>query len=256
MLFRSLMNLRLARPTHLVDLNALSELGSMRSDGDSVVIGALVRHSEVEHSAFLAEKLPLLPEVAAHIGYQAVRHRGTVGGSIAHADALAEWPCVALALDADITLARSGGSRAVAADDFFTSMFTTTRQPDELVTSVSFSTRFDVWGFHEFSKRVGDFALIAATVVLRTQDGLITEAHIAVGGAQDRPVRAREAEQLCVGQSIGGAFAEEAGKVAAAGVDPLGDIHGTAAFRRRLVHTEVARALEDATRRATSGEGG
>ncbi|MGH8916139.1 MAG: FAD binding domain-containing protein, partial [Acidimicrobiia bacterium] len=157
-----LMNLRLARPVNIMDLNRIDSLGSVRVDDDALRIEALVRHSTMERSEEVHGVFPVARSVAPFIGYPAIRHRGTVVGSIAHADPAAEWPCLALAFDAQINLARAGSSRTVPAESFFKTTLTTARESDELVTEVAFDIGFDAWGFYEFARRHGDFAVIAA----------------------------------------------------------------------------------------------
>ncbi|MGH8915759.1 MAG: FAD binding domain-containing protein, partial [Acidimicrobiia bacterium] len=159
-------------------------------------------------------------------------------------------PCVALAFDAEITLARSGSSRSVPASSFFTTMLTTVREPDELVTEVAFDTGFDTWGFYEFARRHGDFAVIAVVVAARTENGIVADARISLAGAGDRPLRVPHAESILEGHPLTAESARAAADAAAEAVDPLGDIHGSAEYRRELVRVGVERALLDAGGRA------
>ena len=244
-----LMNLRLARPLNIVDLNRIESLSSVRVEGDLLEVGALVRHSVMERSDDVHRAFPVGRVVAPFIGYPAIRHRGTVVGSIAHADPAAEWPCVALAFDAKITLARAGSTRIVPADGFFKTMLTTVREPDELITQVAFSTTFDSWGFYEFARRYGDFAVIAAAVAARVSDGMVTEARISLAGAGDRPMRLLGAEAVLIGRSLDGNSAAAVAKASVQMVEPLGDIHGSAGYRKDLVGVAVERALVDAANR-------
>lgn len=241
-----LMNLRLARPAHIVDINRIGGLDGLRQEEDRLRVGALVRHSDIERSGLVREHLPLLATVVPFIGYPAIRHRGTVVGSLAHADPAAEWPCLAIALDAEITLTRTGSERMVAADDFFTTMLTTVKEPDELLTGVSFRTDFDAWGFYEFARRHGDFAVIAAVVALRLEDDSIADARIALAGAGDRPLRVREAEDAIRGESLTVETAARASEIAREAVEPLEDIHGSSAYRKELVGVAVDRAMRGA----------
>jgi carbon-monoxide dehydrogenase medium subunit len=245
-----LMNLRLARPANIVDLNRIGSLDFVRVDNGALRVGALVRHAEMERSEKVREALPVAPAVAPFIGYPAIRHRGTVVGSIAHADPAAEWPCVALAFDAEVALAKVGSTRTVPAESFFKTLLTTVREPDELVTEVAFSTRFDTWGFHEFARRFGDFAVIAAAVAVRTSDGVVAEARISLAGAGDRPLRVFEAEDTLVGKPLSLDAAAAAAAVAMDVVEPLEDIHGSAGYRRDLAGVAVERALNDAASRS------
>lgn len=245
-----LMNLRLARPANLVDLNRISALSTIDVEGDTLRVGALVRHSEVERSDVVMETLPIASHVATFIGYPAIRHRGTVVGSIAHADPAAEWPCLALALDAEITLRSSERTRTVAGNDFFQTMLTTVREPSELITDITFDSGFSAWGFYEFARRHGDFAVIAAAVALRVADGVVTDARVSLAGARDRPIRVPEAEQAVTGKELNRDVAAEVGQVALEVVDPLEDIHGSSDYRRKLVGASVERALSEAIHRS------
>ena len=245
-----LMNLRLARPANIVDLNRIDSLGSVRVENGALRLGPLVRHAEMERSEIVRQAFPIAPAVAPFIGYPAIRHRGTVAGSIAHGDPAAEWPCVALAFDAEVTLAKTGSARTVPADAFFRTLLTTIREPDELVTEVAFSTRFDTWGFHEFARRYGDFAVIAAAVAARTSEGVVEEARISLAGAGDRPIRVPEAEQSLVGGRLSAESVGGAASVAMDVVQPLADIHGSSEYRRGLVGVAVERALTDAAQRS------
>jgi carbon-monoxide dehydrogenase medium subunit len=244
-----LMNLRLARPTNLVDMNRIDSLNSIQVEGDALKIGALVRHAQVERSEVVRDVLPMATFVAPFIGYPAIRHRGTVVGSIAHADPAAEWPCLALALDAEVVLRDSERTRSVAGEEFFQTMLTTVREPSELITEVSFNTSFSAWGFYEFARRHGDFAIIAAAAALRVTDGAVADARISLAGARDRPVRVPEVEQAVNGKELSGDLAEEAGQIAREVVQPLEDIHGSSEYRRKLIGVAIERALGDATDR-------
>lgn len=248
-----MMNLRLARPANLVDLNRIGSLDTLEVDTAELRIGALVRHSTIERSDVIRDTLPMARFVTPFIGYPAIRHRGTVVGSIAHADPAAEWPCLALALDTEVTLVKAGATRTLAAEDFFQTMLTTAREPTELVTEVSFSTEFPVWGFFEFARRHGDFAIIAAATALQMVDGVVTQSRISLAGARDRPVRASEAEQSLIGEELSSDVAAQAGQIAMDGVEPLGDIHGSAEYRGKLVKVAVERALNDAIDRSQVG---
>ncbi len=245
-----LMNLRLARPAHVVDLNRIESLDSLIVENGTLRVGPLVRHSTMEHSQTVRETLPLAGAVAPYVGHPAIRHRGTVVGSIAHADPAAEWPCLALALNGLVTLANTTGTRQVPAESFFQTMLTTVREPDELVTEVSFSTAFETWGFYEFARRHGDFAVIAVAVTAHLEEGVVAEARVSMAGARDRPIRALEAENALVGEALDEAAASRAADVAKETIEPLGDIHGSTDYRRELISVAVERALNDATNRS------
>lgn len=244
-----LMNLRLARPAHVVDINRIPDLGYLQFDDDHLRVGALVRHADMERSHEVRDRLPLVAAAIPFIGYPAIRHRGTVLGSLAHADPAGEWPCLALALDAQITLVSSGSQRQVAANGFFQTMLTTIKEPDELLTEVSFRTDVDAWGFYEFARRHGDFAVIAAAVTLRLENEAISDCRISLAGAADRPIRVDEAEKMVAGEPLNGETASRAAAVARDAVDPLEDIHGTSVYRKELVGVAVERAFKQAAAR-------
>ena len=249
-----LMNLRLARPSHLVDITRVAELRGMHREDGEWRIGALTTHAEVEDSAALAESMPMLPFVARHIGYRQIRNRGTIGGSLCHADPVSEWPAVMTALDARFAIAGPGGGRTATASEFFTSTFVTSLEPDELLTEVRFRVPDRAgWGFSEFARRTGDFAVIAAAVVVEASGGVVERARIALAGAAPTPVRAAEAERLLAGAGAADtAVMRRAAAAAAAAADPPGDLHGSAAYRRRLIAVEVERALGAALERAAA----
>lgn len=240
-----MLNLRLANPTAVIDLGAIEGLASINSANGGLNIGAMVTHRQMETDSTVGATTPLAQCAAGYIGYRAIRNRGTVGGSIAHADPAAEWPAVVLALDGTVTLASVSGSRTVAGGDFFESLFTTAKRSDELVTSVHLSGRFrDSWGFSEFQRRTGDFAVVAVAVGCVISDSAVVEARIAVAGVAERPVRCPAAERAFLGRSPNQAL--EAAMAARDAFDPVGDSHGSSAFRKRLVFAETQRAVAQA----------
>ena len=175
-----LMNLRLARPAVLVDLNRVDELAFVESGGEAVRIGAMTRHHTVATSPEIKRASPLLANAAGHIGCRAIRHRGTMGGSLAHSDPASELPCVAVTQGAEVHISGTGGERTIRADQLFLGHMTTTLAPDEIVSSVTFPhIRPDEgWGFREFARKVGDFAVVMAAAVLRVADGRVVSAGI------------------------------------------------------------------------------
>lgn len=243
-----LMNLRLARPAVLVDLNRVEELDFVEPGDGHVRVGAMTRHHEVATSGPIMGVAPLLSHAAGHIGYRAIRHRGTMGGSIAHADPASELPCVAVVQGAEIDVVGSGGERSVPAEDFFLDHMTTVLEPGEMVRSVRFPRMRtgDSWGFREFARKVGDFAVVMVAVLLRIEGERIVAARIGLGGVEATPRRVRPAEQLLVGSDAGRDLIDEAAQVAAETVDPMSDIHGSAGYRRRLVSTLTRRVLNEA----------
>jgi carbon-monoxide dehydrogenase medium subunit len=242
------MNFRLARPGVLIDINRVPDLSTVARDGASLRIGALSRHARFEHPVTDGALGALLPEVARHIAHTPIRMRGTFGGSLAHADPASEWCALALALNATIVAESKSGTRTIAAADFFQSIFTTALKPDELLTEIRLPWLDTSWrcGFAEYSRRVGDFALAMAVVALRLEHGVIREASIALGGVGATPLPAANAARLLVGASPSDALLEEAGATAAREVDPQGDIHATATYRRELVGAMTRRALRQA----------
>lgn len=192
-----LLNLRLARPGALIDLNPIRELSYIRSETGEIAIGALTRHREMEFSALIARELPVLAAVMPQIGHPAIRNRGTLGGSLAHADPAAELPCVLTALDANVVVVGPSGERVTRAEDFFVGTYTTTLSDHEILKEVRIPLTGDNagWSFLEFARRHGDFALAETAILLLTKDGRAS-ARVVVGGSVDRPVRVRSVETL------------------------------------------------------------
>lgn len=195
-----LLNLRLARPEALVDLNAIPGLSYIRSEGAEIAIGALTRHREMEFSAVLAKELPLLAEAIPQIGHPAIRNRGTLGGSLAHADPAAELPCVLTALDAQMVAAGPDGERVIRAENFFVGFYATALAHQEILKEVRIplDKRPAGWSFLEFARRHGDFALAEASVLLFAAGASdrCTSARVVVGGSVERPLRVASVEQL------------------------------------------------------------
>ncbi len=250
-----LLALRLARFPHLVDLNRVESLaGISRVDG-WLEVGATTRQATVERSAEVSATVPLLARAVPLIGHFQIRNRGTIGGSIAHADPASELPAVALALGAEMVVSAPGGQRTVPASEFFVSTWTTCLGPDELLTTV----RFPVWpGRHgaaieEFSRRSGDFALTGAACAVQL-DGAdrISRAGIALFAMGSTPIQAGAAEAALTGSLVGDVDAEEIGRIATADTEPPSDIHAPAAYRRTvgayMVARALSRALEEASR--------
>jgi carbon-monoxide dehydrogenase medium subunit len=240
------MNFRIARPAHLIDINRVSELDYLTQSGSVLAIGALTRHDQLESPVVSGPLGQLLPEVARHLGHLPIRTRGTVVGSIAHADPAAEWCAVAVALDADIVATSSAGSRTIPAGEFFKTVFTTSLRPDELITEVRFPILDDGWstGFAEFSRRAGDFAIALAIVAVKTEDGVVADARIGMGGVAGRPMRVPAAEASLVGKPIDASSCRRAADIVSANVQPLEDIHGSVEYRRDLAGVMAYRALQ------------
>jgi CO/xanthine dehydrogenase FAD-binding subunit len=248
-----LLNFRLARPTALVDLNRIAELETIAANGGSLRIGAMTRQATLERSPEAAARIPLLTDCVRWIGHSQIRNRGTVGGSVAHADPAAELPLVLTTLEARFELASVRGRRSLPGEELFVTHLTTAIAPDELLVAID----VDVppagtgWAFEEFARRHGDFALGGAAVLLRLDAGRAVEAaRIGMLAAADTPLRAREAEAALVGAIVDEQTVEEVADVAVANVAPTGDIHGGTEYRRRLLRAMVRRALLAANVRA------
>lgn len=198
-----LMNLRMATPEVLVDLNTVDGLSYAREDDGAIAIGAMTRYADVQASELVQRELPVLVTATEEVGYPAIRNRGTIGGTIAHADPVAEWPCLALALDAEMVATGPRGRRAIPAADFFAGMFTTALEPSEVLTEVRFPRRPHRGGigFQEFARKSGDYAVVAVCVDLHVSGGAVSRARMAFANLADRPVRSAAAEEALTGIS-------------------------------------------------------
>lgn len=248
-----MMSLRLASFEHLIDLNGVSELNQVSVSGDSLRIGAMVRQSTAEHDPQIVKSAPLIAKAIPHIGHFQIRNRGTVGGSIAHADPSSELPAVALALDATIEAVGPNGSREIAAKDFFVSTWETSLIDGEILTGV----RFPIWsgkcGFvvEEVARRHGDFALVGVAAAVQVDGSKVTKAAIALFGVGGTPVRASEAEQALIAGGIS-ADLDAVGKLAAMNLAPSDDVHASGEYRKSVAATIVARAIAKALKEAQS----
>ncbi|MEU5844302.1 xanthine dehydrogenase family protein subunit M [Rhodococcus sp. NPDC047139] len=249
-----LLNLRLAAFEHLVDLRRLTELQGVRSDAIAVQIGATTTHATVGRDADIRRLVPLLARATPLIGHFQIRNRGTLGGSLAHADAAAEYPAVAMTLDATIGTLSPRGRRSIAASDFFRGTWTTALDPDELLTDITFPALHGRWGFaiEEFTRRSGDFAIAGAAVAVHLDDDArIERCAITVFGLSPAPIRARAVESDLVGRTAAETDATDLGVAVTAPLDTVpSDIHGTADYRRRVGAVIVARAWARALKEA------
>ena len=240
---------RLAQPTLLVDLRKLADLRGIRISDAGVTLGAMVRWRDIEDDERLETAHPLLKAAIAHVAHYQIRNRGTVGGSIAHADPAAEMPGIAITCDAEIAVVGKSGAHVIQAADFFQGALTTALTPDEIIVEIRLPAwpAGRRWGFQEFARRRGDFAM-AAAAVFYDQDarGKARNAHVGVIGVGDRPLRLTAVEDVLNGQSIDEATIAKADAATSAAVDPQDDIHASAAYRRSLVGTMVERALKNA----------
>jgi carbon-monoxide dehydrogenase medium subunit len=250
---------RLAAPALLVDLNRVRALDYVRRDGDRLLIGAMTRQRTVERLPGLRRRCAMLAEGLELIGHVAIRNRGTVGGSLAHADPAAEWPALALALDGECTVAGPRGNRVVPADELFVADLTTSLEPDELLTEVRVDLPVGRAGssFVEIARRHGDFAVagVAASLSL-AEDGSVARARLALVGVAERVVRARQAETLLESERPDGALVAEAAAAVDQAISPRSDLHGSAAYRRHVAKVLTRRAVLLAWRRAQQGEDG
>ena len=252
-----MMKLRLARPTALVDINRVRELAYVRAADDGLAFGALARLDELE-SDEVRGRCPILADVARDIAHAAIRHRGTVCGSLAHADPAAELPVAALVLEADLVATGPRGSRVIPAREFFVTYLTTALGAGEMLTEARFPALApgSGWSFLELARRPGDFAIVSAAAVLDVdRRGVITSARIALGAVAERAVRCPEAEAALTGEPGGREAFESAATLAAAPLDPPADVHGSAAYRKHIARVLVGRALTEAWQRigATPG---
>ena len=246
-----MLNFRLARPSLLVDINRIPGLDTIGEESGRIRIGALVRHHLLETSKLVADKLPVVHAAMQHVAHLAIRNRGTIGGSLSHADPAAELPMMSVLLDAELTIRSHRGARVEKARDFFTSALTTSLTPDEMLCEVAFpvpaaGTR---WGFEEIARRDGDFALAAVAVMLRIDSGVIRSPRIAVMGVHATPLRVVAAEQVLDGQTPGEAVFMAAADAVRAAVEPNDDQHGSADYRRHLAGVITRRALAAAVSR-------
>jgi carbon-monoxide dehydrogenase medium subunit len=250
-----LLNLRLAAPARLVDLNRAGALASIDERDGGVAIGAMARQRAVERSALVAERVPLLADALPWVGHSAIRNRGTLGGSLAHADPAAELPAVALCLDARFTARDARTARTIGAREFFTGSLTTALAPTELLTEIWFPPLPPGSGtaWIEIARRHGDFALAGVAAALTLDGDVVRQARLALTGVDVVPVRAAEAEGLLAGVRLTAESMAAAAEAVRGRVEPPTDIHATAAYRRHVVGVLTVRALARAGERARRG---
>jgi carbon-monoxide dehydrogenase medium subunit/6-hydroxypseudooxynicotine dehydrogenase subunit alpha len=248
-----LMNFRLARPERLIDLNRVEELDYIERRNGDVTIGAMTRHAAVERSSWLAAELPMLNDAIRWVGHEQIRNRGTIGGSVAHADPAAELGAALAALDGRLRVRSSSGERVLPWSDFFVFGFMTALEPDEILVEVQLPAlpAGAVTSFVEFARRHGDFALGGAAVVLVVdEDAICRHARLSLLAAAPVPVRATQAEEALVGSKLDDATIAAAADAAVAGIEPTGDIHGSTKYRIKLLRTMASRAIATARTRA------
>jgi aerobic carbon-monoxide dehydrogenase medium subunit len=245
-----MLSLRLASFGHLIDLNRIPGLSAIGRSNGHLRVGAMTRQAVAEHSADVASHAPLVARALPHIGHFQIRNRGTVGGSIAHADPASELPAVALALEATMEATGVSGTRRIAASDFFVSTWETSLADGEVLSAVEFPV-WDGrcgWAIEEISRRHGDFALVGTTVGVQVTNGAVSRAAIALFGVAGTPVRARAAEAAL----LAGADPAEAGRVAANELHPSDDIHASGSYRKQVAAVVVRRAIVKAMQEAQS----
>ncbi|MGH9784767.1 MAG: FAD binding domain-containing protein [Terriglobia bacterium] len=248
-----LLKLRLAAPQFVVDIGRIAELKFMRERDGNIEIGSLVRHADIEQSALLARHCPLLSETAAAIGDVQVRHRGTLGGSLAHADPAGDFPAAILVLGAILTATSVTGQRDIAAEDFFVEMLTSALRPNEILTSIRIPKLGPRTGaaYVKMHQQASGFAIVGVASLLTLDErGMISNAHVGITGVDAVPYRARKVEDRLRGNEPTPRVIAEAAALAAYGIEPLADIHASADYRRSLAAVFTRRSLEKAAQRA------
>ena len=245
-----MMNLRLVRPAVVIDINRVAGLSGISASDGSVTVGALTRQRDLQGSDVIRDVFPMMSAAISHIGHFQIRNRGTIGGSLAHADPAAELPALCTALDAEFVVADSEETKTIAAADFAIAPLITSLAPEQLLTEI----RLPVlqgdgwqWGFREVSRREGDFALVGAVAMLRNDtDGVCQEARITMFAVGDAPARMPDAEAALVGRVVDDAARREAAALVSEAVTPGSDIHASAEYRKEVSAVMARRALEDA----------
>jgi aerobic carbon-monoxide dehydrogenase medium subunit len=246
-----LLSFRLVRPSALIDLNRIASLDYVRWDGDTVRIGAVARHRALELDPRLADRCPMILEALGLVGHVAIRNRGTVAGSMAHADPAAEWPVIAAMLDAEFDVVGPDGTRTLGADDFFLGFMTSALQPDEILVEVRITLPASSASsaFREFARRHGDYAQAGAGAMIDVDGGEVRSARIGLLGLGMTPIRARAAEESIIGRPAGPEAFRDAAEAAAEVMEPLDDVHADAVYKRDVGRVMVERALAAAHER-------
>ncbi|HEX4411685.1 MAG TPA: xanthine dehydrogenase family protein subunit M [Xanthobacteraceae bacterium] len=239
---------RVASPSLLVDLRKIAELRRIEITEDGVTLGAMTRWRDILEDARLKTAHPLLVAAVEHVAHYQIRNRGTVGGSLAHADPAAELPGIAVTCEAEVDVLGKSGVRTIAAADFFQGPLMTALEPDEIITALRLPhwPRTRRFGFQEFARRRGDFALAAAAVFYDEEGGTARSIHVGAFGVADRPLRLTAVEQVLNGKPVDDATIAAAEAAASAAVDPPDDIHAGGAYRKKLLGVMVERALHAA----------
>jgi CO/xanthine dehydrogenase FAD-binding subunit len=246
-----LMNFRQARPKYLIDINRIEDLKYIRESADAVCIGAMVRQTEIEKSALIAAKCPILAEATRYIGYRAVRNRGTIGGSLAHADPSAEYPTVLLAVNGEVTVRGLRGTRSIGAEELFVGTCRTALQPDEILTEVRlpFLAGNQQWSYLEISRGYNTSATVGVAVLITFDEKKrCAAARIAVAGVGATPLRCRESEDLLSGKQPSAALIRQAAAASEAVLQPSDELHAPAVYKRAMAKVYIERAVTAAVR--------
>ena len=251
-----LLNMRLSTPQIIVDLNRVADLEYYKSDDTGLKVGAMTRQSTLEDDTNLRTTQPILAASIPYIGHRSIRNRGTVGGSVAHADPAAEWPAIMLALDGTILIRNTTGTRTIDASDFYISALTTDLKPDEILVEIQLPNwvKTSGWSFIEFSRRHGDFAILGVATYLTIENRRCTKSRIAIIGGGPIPIRTSKAESMLIGETISDELLKDVAEQASKELDPDSDMHASADYRRHLASVLVSSALQKASDRA--GESG
>jgi len=242
-----LLNFRMAQPTVLVDLNGIKELSFIELRGDRVAIGALTRHREIEHSPLIATRLQVMSAAMRHVAHLAIRNRGTIGGSLSHADPAAELPMMAMFYGATLTVQGPAGRRTIVAKDFFVDALTNCLEPEDIVVEIEFPIlQHDGWAFEEVARRFGDFALASIAVNIRRGKSGIEDARVAVMGVADTPLRLEGVEKRLCEIEIDGRMPDRFSGLVTASVTPNSDLHASAEYRKHLLGELAKRAMRTA----------
>lgn len=245
-----LLNMRLARPSVIIDLNAVRELSYIKEDNGEVVIGAMTRQRDAELSPVVRRKLPLLAEALGYVGHPQIRNRGTIGGSIAHADPSAELPAVVAALGARMVARGPKGRRSLDPEEFFLALLTTALGPDELLVEVRFPAHLKMGtAFLEVARRHGDYALAGVAATLSPDGDAIHDCRLSFAGVGPGPVRIAEAEAAVIGKPLTPHTLDEVRKIVTDRLDPDGDVHASVEYRKHVAGVLAARALRLAANR-------
>jgi len=248
-----LLKLRLANPKLLIDLARIPGLSNISQQDDQIVVGALATHYQIESSKLLKTKCPLLPQTARAIGDVQVRNRGTIGGSLTHADPFADWPAAILALGGELKLSGPKGERRIAAEEFFLGTMTTAIEPTEILTEIRVPVSSRRYGsaYLKMAQQASGFALVGVAVWLRlAQDGRCEDIGVGVTGLSEKPFRARTVEERLRGNKLTPQVIEESAPHVTEGIDPMEDLHASAKFRAHLAQVYALRALQEAVKRA------